>query len=44
MHGLDCLEVRGISNMVEDRDLSRWNVGDAVAKAQRFIRAFLEAL
>jgi futalosine hydrolase len=44
MHGLDCLEVRGISNMVEERDLSRWNVGDAVAKAQRFIRAFVEAL
>ncbi len=44
MYGLDCLEVRGISNMVEDRDLSRWNIADAVIKAQRFIHAFVDVL
>lgn len=42
MYGIDCLEIRGISNMVEDRDLSRWNVSLAVEKAQRFILKFLE--
>ncbi|AJE04578.1 futalosine hydrolase [Geobacter pickeringii] len=42
IYGVDCLEVRGISNMVEDRDLSRWNIPLAVEKAQRFILKFLE--
>jgi len=44
VHGLDCLEIRGISNMVEDRDLSRWDIAGAVTNAQRFIRAFVEEL
>lgn len=42
-YGVDCLEVRGISNLVEDRDLSRWNIPLAAEKAQRFILKFLEA-
>ncbi|WP_298268460.1 futalosine hydrolase [Geobacter sp.] len=42
LYDVDCLEVRGISNMVEDRDLSRWNIPLAVEKAQRFILKFLE--
>lgn len=41
-HGIDCLEVRGISNMVEDRDLSGWNIPLAVGQAQRFLLKFLE--
>jgi futalosine hydrolase len=41
-YGVDCLEVRGVSNMVEDRDLSRWNLPLAVEKAQRFIIKYLE--
>lgn len=41
-HGIDCLEIRGISNMVEDRDLSRWNIPVAVEQAQRFLLKFLE--
>jgi len=28
---LPCLEVRAASNMVEDRDRSRWRIGDAIA-------------
>jgi futalosine hydrolase len=36
-YGIDCLEVRGISNQVEDRDLSRWDIPLAVANAQDFI-------
>ncbi len=42
LYGVDCLEVRGISNMVEDRDFSRWNIPLAVEKAQRYILKYLE--
>ena len=38
----DYLEVRGISNFVEDRDLSRWDLRRAVAEAQRFLGGFLQ--
>lgn len=44
VYGIDCLEIRGISNMVEDRDLSRWDIGGAVTNVQKFIRAFVEEL
>jgi futalosine hydrolase len=44
MHGIEFLEIRGISNMVEDRDLSRWDIVWAAENAQRFIHAFIEAL
>ncbi len=37
-----CLEVRGVSNLVEDRDLARWDIPAAVSNAQRFVLAFLE--
>ena len=43
-HGLDCMEIRGVSNMVEDRDLSRWDIAGAAEQAQRFILAFIETL
>jgi futalosine hydrolase len=43
-HGIDCVEIRGISNMVEDRDLSRWDITGAAEKAQRFILKFIETL
>lgn len=36
------LEVRGISNMVEDRDMKRWNIPLSVEMAQRFIFACIE--
>jgi futalosine hydrolase len=38
------MEIRGISNMVEDRDLSRWDIAGAAEKAQRFVLRFIEAL
>ena len=28
--GIDCLELRSVSNMVEDRDPSRWRLDDAI--------------
>lgn len=44
LYGVDCLEVRGVSNLVEDRDLSRWNIPLAAEAAQRFLRKFIETL
>jgi futalosine hydrolase len=44
LYGMDCMEIRGISNMVEDRDLSRWNIPLAVERAQGFILQFIAAL
>ena len=44
LYGLDCLEVRGISNLVEDRDLSRWNIVEAAENVQLFLREFLDIL
>ena len=42
-YGVDCLEVRGISNLVEDRNPSRWNIPLAVERAQRFLLKFISA-
>jgi len=41
--GVDCLEIRGISNMVEDRDMKTWKIPQAVEAAQRFVLKYLEA-
>lgn len=41
-YGVDCLEIRGISNMVENRDLSSWNISGAVEAVQRFILKYIE--
>jgi len=43
-YGVDCMEIRGISNMVEDRDPARWDIPLAVELAQRFIAKFIAAL
>jgi futalosine hydrolase len=44
IHGADFMEIRGISNLVEDRDLSRWDIPRAVARAQQFTISFIESL
>jgi len=36
------LEVRGISNMVEDRDISKWDIPRAVEMSQRFLFSCIE--
>ena len=41
--GIECLEIRGISNLVEDRDLKRWDMPKAVEAAQRFVLQFILA-
>lgn len=42
MYGVPLLEVRGISNLVEDRDLSRWDLKRAVTEVQNFLSAYLK--
>jgi futalosine hydrolase len=43
LYGVSCLELRGVSNLVEDRDLSCWNIPLAVERAQRFTLLFIKA-
>jgi futalosine hydrolase len=43
-YGVPCLEIRGISNLVEDRDLSRWEIDRAVEAAQRLVIKIVEEL
>jgi futalosine hydrolase len=42
IYGVPLLEVRGISNFVEDRNLARWDLKRAVGEVQRFLSSFLE--
>ena len=42
--GVDCLEIRGISNLVADRDMSAWDIPRAAESAQRFVLKYLEDL
>jgi futalosine hydrolase len=41
-YGVPLLEVRGISNFVEDRNLARWDLKRAVGEVQGFLSSFLE--
>jgi futalosine hydrolase len=43
LHNLPYLELRGISNLVEDRDLSRWRLEEAAANCAAGLVAVLEA-
>lgn len=43
-YGIPCLEIRGISNLVEDRDLTRWDLPRALEVAQRFVIKIVEDL
>ena len=43
-YGVDCLEIRGISNLVDDRDMSAWDIPRAVEAAQRFVLKYLEEM
>jgi futalosine hydrolase len=42
LHGLPWLEVRGISNIVEDRDLKKWDILTAAEAVQMAVRQILE--
>jgi len=43
-YGIDCLEIRGISNLVDDRDMSSWDMPRAVEAAQRFVLKYIEEM
>ena len=42
LHGVPWLEVRGISNIVEDRDLKKWNIPRAADTTQTAVRHIIE--
>jgi len=41
-YGVPCVEIRGISNIVEDRDRSKWDIRLASANSQSAVREFLK--
>ncbi len=43
LHDVPWLEVRGISNIVEDRDLKKWDIPRAAAAVQKAVHHILEA-
>jgi len=43
-YGINCLEIRGISNQVDERDMSMWDIPRAVEAAQRFVLKYLEEM
>lgn len=43
-YAIDCLEIRGISNRVEERDMKGWDIPRAVEAAQYFVLKYLEEL
>ncbi len=40
-HGIPWLEIRGISNIVEDRDITKWKIPQAAEAAQKAVIALL---
>ncbi len=43
LYGIPLVEVRGISNIVEARDASKWNIAEASENCQRTVIEFLKA-
>ena len=43
-YGIDCLELRGISNMVDERNPENWDIQGAVENAQRLVLKYLEGM
>jgi futalosine hydrolase len=44
IHDVPFLEVRGVSNLVEDRDRAGWRIADAAEAAQAAVRRLIEQL
>ncbi len=42
LHGVPWLEVRGISNIVEDRDLKKWDIPKAAGAVQQAVQHIVE--
>lgn len=43
MYDIPCIEIRGISNIVEDRDTGRWEIRRASENCQKLLIDFLES-
>jgi futalosine hydrolase len=43
IYGVASLELRGVSNHVEDRDMGRWRIPEAAAAAQGAVRVVAAA-
>ncbi len=43
-YGIDCMEIRGISNQVDERDMKAWDIPRAVEAAQRFVLKYIEEM
>jgi futalosine hydrolase len=43
-YGIDCLEIRGVSNHVDERDMKTWDIPRAVESAQRFVLKYIEEM
>jgi futalosine hydrolase len=43
-YGVDCLEIRGVSNLVEERNMKAWDIPRAVEAAQRFVLKYVEVI
>jgi futalosine hydrolase len=41
--GIECLEIRAVSNLVAERDLKTWDIPKAVEAAQRFVLHYILA-
>ena len=44
IYGIPFVEIRGISNMVEDRDKGKWDIELASENCQKAVLHFLETL
>jgi futalosine hydrolase len=44
LYDVPFLEVRGISNLVEDRDREKWKLGEAAEAAQKVVLNLAERL
>lgn len=44
LHGVPFLEVRGVSNLVENRDRSKWRIKEAADAAQNVVLSLIENL
>jgi futalosine hydrolase len=44
LYGIPCCEVRGISNIVEDRDIAKWDIRLAAENCQKTVIDFLGSL
>ncbi len=44
LYGIPCVEIRGISNIVEDRDTKKWNIKLASENCQKAVSEFINIL